>query len=325
MSDQAVVFATHSRKLSFTVRFLRRMALGILGIVILVWFVDREELINSYRGIETTRATGLSAVTSPPPPHQTSMLMMNVTPKLRLEQAAIVERGRQIARTATLQISVRDFSAARDSMDRIVNARGGVVISLNISYPRDSSKSLSAQLAIPSAQRDAAMEDFRRLGRVETEVEGSEEVTAQAEDLAIRLKNSREEEARLASILRMGTGKVSDVLEVEREQTRVREEIESMEAQQRRLSSRVSFASIDLNLTEDYQAPLGLHGPLSGLRIRNAFAEGLHDAAEGFADVIMSLLSAGPSLLLWGLIFFWPARWAWRRWRTSRMQATAGD
>lgn len=324
MSEQTAGLANRSQKWNVTGRFLRRMALGILGVVILLWFVDREEVISSYRGIEASRATGLSAVTSSfltrPAP-----LSRRVASRLALEQPTAVEQGLQIARTATLQISVRDFPSVRDAVDRIVDARGGVVTSLNISYPKDNSKSLSARLVIPSAQREAALEDFRKLGRVETEAQGSEEVTAQTEDLDIRLKNSREEEERLAGILRIGTGKISDILEIEQEQTRVRGEIENMEAQRRRLSNRVSFASIDLTLTEDYQAPLRIRDSLSVLRMRNALAEGLHSAAQGFGDAVTFLLSAGPSLLLWGLILFWPGRWAWRRWRSSRAPSAVVD
>jgi hypothetical protein len=325
VSDQPIGFASHGSKWKVTVRFLRRMALGILGVIVLLWFVDRMELINSYRGIETTRATGLSAVAGSPPLYNAPMLSTRVASNLMLAQAPAVERDRQIARTASLQISVQDFPAARDSMDRIVSAHGGAITFLNISCPKDSARTLSAQLTIPSAQRDAALGDFRKLGRVETENQGSEEVTTPAEDLDIRLKNAREAEERLASILGAGMGKLSDILEVEQEQTRLRGEIETMEAEQRRLKNRVAFVSISLNLTEDYQARLGIHNSLTSLQIRNAFVNGLREAADGLLSVVLALLSAAPSLLLWGLILFWPARWAWRRWRTSRVQATARE
>lgn len=319
MSDRTFGFAIHRPNWNRALRFLRPMALGIAGVVILLWFVARMEQINSYRGIETSRATGLSAVGYSGVPHNAFMLSKGVPPRARLAaQAAVLEGGRQIARTASLRISVADFSVARESVDRIVSANAGFVASLSISYPRDSARSLAAQLAIPSAQRETALEELRKLGRVEEETQGSEEVTAQSEDLDIRLKNARDEEGRLANILPIGTGKVSDVLEIENEQTRVRGEIEGMEAEQRRLKSRVAFTSIDLSVTEEYQARMGIRSSLARLQMRNAFTEGIHDALDGLLSVVMFLLSSGPSLLLWGVILFWPARWAWRRWRGSK-------
>jgi uncharacterized protein DUF4349 len=47
-------------------------------------------------------------------------------------------------------------------------------------------------------------------------------------DIEARLANGRNTEKRLGEVLRNRTGKVSDVLEVEREIARVREEIERL-------------------------------------------------------------------------------------------------
>jgi hypothetical protein len=47
---------------------------------------------------------------------------------------------------------------------------------------------------------------------------------------------------------------MSDVLEVEQQIARVREEIERMEAEQKSLEHRVDFAAVNLQLTEEYKA-----------------------------------------------------------------------
>jgi len=299
---------------------LRRMTFGLAGVAILLWFVVHVERINSQRGIEATRASGLSSISW----HSfVPMPSKGLLSQTRLAQASVVTQGRQIARTVSLRISVGDFSAARESVEQIVRAHDGFVNNMTVTYPKDSSKSLSAQIAIPAARTDVAIEEIRKLGRVEEESQGSEEVTAQSEELDVRLRNARAEEDRLADILRMRTSKVSDVLEVEQEQTRVRGEIETMEAEQKRLSRRVVFVLIDLSLAEDFQAEFGIRNSLTGLRIKNAVVEGLHDAADSFLTVALALLCTGPNLILWALIFLWPARWAWRRWRNSRAQTTA--
>jgi hypothetical protein len=314
-------YAMYCPKWSATARILRRMVFGLVAVAGLLWFVARIESTNSQRGIESSRATGLSAIV--PQPSFTPMLAKRVFSEARVAQSSVLPEGTRIARTASLRIFVRNFSAARESVDRIVRSRGGFTASMTISSPKDSSRSLSGDFAIPTAQCDAALQEFRSLGHVEEEHQGSEEVTAQSEDLDIRLKNARETETRLTNILRVGTGKVSDVLEVENEITRVREEIERMEAEQKRLNNRVVFASIELSLTEEFQAESGIRSSQLGLRMRNALVDGYRDAADGLLDVLEIVLSTGPSLLLWGLILFWPARWAWRRWQKSRAQSEA--
>ena len=237
---------------------------------------------------------------SPPPP-----------PPPVQESAA----GPMIARTAALSVTVKDLSAARSSMEKTMIALQGYVTSLNLSTEKDSPRSLKAVLAVPSPQYDAALAQLRALGRVAQEQQSSEEVSAQVVDLNARLKNARDTESRLAEILRERTGKIGDVLEVEREIARVRGEIEGMEAEQKHLNRRIAFASIDLDLTEEYSAPLG--GEAFGARrqMRNALVEGYHSAAAGLLTVCVFLLSVGPSFILWTLLLVWPGIWAWRRWR----------
>jgi len=228
--------------------------------------------------------------------------------------------GPLIARTASLDISVKDFNAARASMDRVVREHQGYVSTLNILTEKGAANSLSAKLMIPAAQMDAALADLKALGRVVQEQQGGEEVTSQVVDLDVRLKSAREMETQLTDILRTRTGKIGDVLEVEKEMARVRGEIESMEAEQKQLHDRIAFASIDLSLTEEYQAQLGGRPTVAGRQIRNALVDGYHAAEDGLVSVCVFLFSVAPSLLLWGLILFWPARWGWRRWQKSRAE-----
>lgn len=275
---------------------------------------DVSAALENYRNADRLESNGYNitvepgAAPAPPPPPP---------------QSEVASIGPMIARTASLNVSVKEFSAARASVERIVKARQGYISTLNLTTEKGAPQSLEAKLAIPAAQFDAALGELRALGRVAQEQQSSEEVTSQVVDLDARLKNSRETEAQLAEILRTRTGKVGDVLEVEREMARVRGEIESMEAEQKQLRARVAFSSIDLNLSEEYQAQLG-DGPVgAGRQLWNALVDGYHAAADGLLRSFAFLLGVGPSLLLWGLILFWPARWAWRRWRARKAQATA--
>jgi hypothetical protein len=300
-------------------RFLRRIAFGIVALAGLLWFAVRYENANYQRGIESSRWTGLSPMADRS--FNAQMFWKGVAPQMRVDQAAVARQGTLIARTVSLNVRVRNFAGARSSVDQIVKAHAGHMAAMTISNPKDASQSLSANIAIPAGECDAALDALRRLGRVEEERQSTEEVSSQSEDLDIRLKNARQAETRLSDILRMGTGKVSDVLEVEKEMARVREEIERMEGEQKHLNNRVAFASIELNLTEEFQARLWGGPSLLGLQTRNALVNGYHAAEDGLLDVFVLLLSVGPSLLLWALILFWPARWAWRRWRKSQEMA----
>ena len=89
-----------------------------------------------------------------------------------------------------------------------------------------------------------------------TETQAGEEVTQQHADLVARLTNARETEQRLRQLLTERTGKMEDVLDVEEKISETRGEIESMEAEQNLLEHRVAFATVDLQLVEEYKEQL---------------------------------------------------------------------
>lgn len=238
------------------------------------------------------------------------------------------ERGRyelaqapMIARTAWLSVVVKDFPAARASLDAILQRHRGYAASLTANTELNSPRSLQASLRIPAAELSVALAELKSLGRVENETQGGEEVTQQHADLIARLKNSRQTEQRLQAILLQRAGKISDVLAVEQEIARVRGEIERMEAEQKSLEHRVDFASVDLRLAEEYQARLTAPSPSLSIRLRNAVVKGYRSGFETAVGIILFILEVGPSLLLW-LIIFSPVGWFLRR-RWLRAQTLA--
>jgi len=231
-----------------------------------------------------------------------------------------------IARTASLSLVVKDFSAIQAAVKAVVSRHSGYIGELNTSTPPDAAKTFSATLRVPSAQLEPALAELKQLGRADQESQSGEEVTKQYVDLAARLKNSRATEERLLGVLRNNTGKVKDVLEVENEISRVRGEIEGMEADQRALQARIDFATITLSVTEEYKASLNGAPSSTGTRLHNAFVTGYHSVVENMVGLTAWLLESGPTLLLWVALLFFPLRWAWRRLRrtlTSTPKAAA--
>lgn len=148
--------------------------------------------------------------------------------------------------------------------------------------------------------------ELRKLGQLVEEKQGGEEVSAQAEDLDARLRNARR------------TDKLKDVLDVERELADTREEIERMEAQKRSLGNRIHFASIELNLREEYRPAASLAPPTASLRLRNALVDGYRGALENGLAALVFVLRQGPSILMWALLLILPVWWIRRKIRTAQ-------
>jgi Domain of unknown function (DUF4349) len=222
-----------------------------------------------------------------------------------------------IARTAELALTTNEFDKARASLEDILKRHNGYLGQLNVSAPAGTGRTLDATLRIPADQRDAAIAEVKKLGRVEAESQTGEEVTAQYVDLEARLSNARNTEQRLTDILSQRTGKLGDVLAVEESISRVRGEIEQMEAEKKNLTKRVEFLTLQVKLTEDYRAELRV-APDSILgRFRNAAVAGYKFMVEGVVSLVLFLLSYGPSLLVWAALLFFPARFAYRKLRRS--------
>ena len=62
------------------------------------------------------------------------------------------------------------------------------------------------------------------------------------------------------------------------------------------------------------------HWSTTSGRIRNAAVEGYRTMVEGVVNVVLFLLSYGPSLLLWGGLLFFPVRSVLNRLRRSPAQ-----
>jgi chromosome segregation ATPase len=162
----------------------------------------------------------------------------------------------------------------------------------------------------------SAVGEIKALGRLENESQSGEDVTRQHADLAARLKTARETEERFRAILQQRTGKLSDVLEVERSIARVRGEIESMEAEQKALEHRVDFASVEIQLSEEYKAQLGSPADSVSTRIYNAFVAGYRNATETLLGFLLFFEEYGPSLVIWLVVLALPIFLVWRRYRS---------
>ena len=204
-----------------------------------------------------------------------------------------------IIRTARLQIVVKDFGTTRASVEALVTQAGGFIDHMTVTGDTSEARVLRGTLRVPGDRMADTLARLRGMGQVTEDTQGSQDVSDELVDLDARLASARATEQRLTELLRNRTGRLSDVLEVERELTRVRLDIERLDAQKANLGRRVSYATIDLTVSEERK--VSLDGPLSlATRIRVAAADGLEALIETATAMLLFALRAGPTLLFWG-------------------------
>jgi uncharacterized protein DUF4349/putative zinc finger protein len=222
-----------------------------------------------------------------------------------------------IARTVSLKIVATDFDVVRPAVDRILSTVGGFAGQITASGERGVSRSLIGTVRVPADRLAEAVGALKKLGQVIQESQSGEDVTEQAIDLDARLTNARNTEKRLTDVLEHRTGKVGDVLAVEREIARVREEIERFDAERQNVGRRVAYAIVTLEIVEQRKAELDL-GPQSvPEQIRNAVVDGFVGALGSVLAVALVIARVAPVLLLWGIVLAWPARIIYRRRKTA--------
>jgi len=234
--------------------------------------------------------------------------------------------GPMIEKTASLSVVAEALKKDRAALEDIEKRHHGYFAELNTEGQSEAGRTLTASLRVPAGELDATLAELRKLGHLDEEKQGGEEVSQQHVDLQARLHNARNTEKRLTNLLTKRADKLKDVLDVERELASTREEIERMEAQLRNMENQVSYASIDLKLREEYKPVLNLAPPATGTRLRNALVNGYHSAVESALGLVLLLFQEGPTILFWLFVLFFPARWTWRKLRSvaAPKQSLAG-
>jgi len=222
-----------------------------------------------------------------------------------------------IVRTAELSLTAHDFNACRAALEAAAKRYNGYIASINANAPDSAGRSLEATLRVPSNNLDSLLADLRKLGRVTQETQSGNDVTKEYVDLDARLRNAQNTEQRLAALERDRTAKLSDVLSVETEIARVREEIERMTAQKRNLQNSVDLATLRVTISENFKAQVNVLPASAGDRLAAATREGYRSVTESLLDAVEFALAWGPTILIWSALLFWPARWLWRRVRRT--------
>lgn len=153
-------------------------------------------------------------------------------------------------RSGDLRIEVGDVEQALARADTLARERGAIVADLQAARTERGRWTARLVIRVPADRFSEMMESLQTLGEVQHEAATTEDVTRAYADLEIRLAVKERTAARLQRLLTDRTGRLSDVLEVERELGRVISEIEQMKGERRYYDARIAVSSITVALME---------------------------------------------------------------------------
>lgn len=194
--------------------------------------------------------------------------------------------GSMIIRTGYAGIEVDSLDTAIARVRALASRVNGFVANTSVQGGKDQLRSASLEVKVPADRFDDALAGLSPIGKVESVNVNADDVGEEYVDIAARVENAHRLETRLVDLLANRTGKLQDVLSVERELARVREEIERYEGRMRFLRSRVSLSTLTIAVHEHVPVivPVAGDGPIS-----IAFRQAWRNFVGLVAGVIASL------------------------------------
>lgn len=207
------------------------------------------------------------------------------------------QTGRKIIKSANVELETKEFDKTVNIITEKTNYLGGYIESSSISGGRPVNKDdfrnrvASFKLRVPEKSFEQLLLDFNDIGNVINISRGGDDITSQYFDTEARLKSLTIQEERLLEILKKAD-KIEDIIQLERELSDVRYQIESYTGTLRKWDNLVNFSTIDVMVYEvrEIQEP----EPVTlGDRIENGFKKSI----KGIINLGKELLVAVAVLL----------------------------
>ncbi|HWB13467.1 MAG TPA: DUF4349 domain-containing protein [Pirellulales bacterium] len=227
---------------------------------------------------------------------------------------------RKIVYTAEVDLVCDDFPDVVQRLESLVTASGGFVADSRLFGSSGTPRRGEWKLRLPTARFDTLLADLKRLAEVRNVHITSDDVSAEYYDVDARIRNKQQEESRLLRLLDDRTAKLEEVLSVEREISRVRGEVEQLQARLRVLANLTELATVTVRIEEvqgyrpDTEASFAVRLVRSVRQSLQTLLGASQAAAIAFAVALPWLLTLGAFLLL--------ARAVLRRLRSARLGRT---
>jgi hypothetical protein len=241
-----------------------------------------------------------------------------VTP---VSQPEVETVDRKIIKSAYMALDTVDFERTTDAVMGKAVAMGGYVESSSVQGTRlfdrgqPSRRTANFQIRIPEEQFEAFMSAVGELGVVTTEQITGQDITGQYFDTETRVRTLKVQEERLLALLARAD-KLTDIIEIERELSRIRFDIESLTGTLKGWDHMVNFSRVNIDVYEVEELKEIEPKPGNWLdRISRAFRDSIKNLVSLFENLVIFLVAAIPYLAILAAI-------GWGVWKALRKKVT---
>ena len=241
------------------------------------------------------RATAL-APSAMPAARERATVVADVT---TLPVPRVMIASNMVIRTGQTSIEVDSLERAVAQVRLLAGRVGGYVANTTIQTGRGQLRAATLEVKIPAERFDDGLGGLAALGKLESVNVNADDVGEEFTDVTARMTNARRLESRLIELLATRTGKLKDVLDVEQELARVREEIERYEGRLRYLHAHTALSTLTIYVHE----PLPVVGHAGSSVLGEAFKQAWRNFVGLVAAMIRSLGIVIPVAVL--LVALW--------------------
>jgi uncharacterized protein DUF4349 len=212
-----------------------------------------------------------------------------------------VSPGSMLVRNGQASVQVDSLETGISRIRDMARRTGAIIANTSMEDGKEQTRAASLELRIPSEHFDEAVNALSPIGKLESVNVNVQDVGEEYVDVQARMVNARRLEQRLIDLLANRTGKLTDVLRVESELARVREEIERYEGRMHYLRSRSSVSTLTVAIHEPYPIVAEHAGSHP---MRDAFAQAGRNFISVTSGLIASLGVLIPIAILMGAVLF---------------------
>jgi hypothetical protein len=223
--------------------------------------------------------------------------------------------ARKIIFNGNVDLVVPDLDAATFRLQKLVEERKGFVGHSDVHGTKGERRTATWTVRIPVDEFEPFMDAVPKLGEMLSVRRDSQDVSDEYYDIEARLKNKQVEEKRLLEHLQKSTGKLEDILAVEKELSRVREEIERFQGRLNKLSNLTSLTTVTISMQEikDYVPP---SSPSFRTSISRTFDDSSGTLGSFLRNVVLFFVAIAPWVPLIAVVIGVPWWWVRRRVRS---------
>ena len=231
------------------------------------------------------------------------------------QQADLPSADRMIIRTVSMTIAVTDVQETFRQAERIAVEQGGLLAASQVRQDGDRmTATMTIRVPSDSATYQETLTRLRAVAERVVEEQGqAQDITEEYVDLESRLRNLSASEQSLLALLQRAA-KIEDIINIQRELTNVRGQIEQIQGRKQALERRADMATITLTIREigTFSRPGWNPGDTVASAVR-----ALGESVRGLATLGIWLLVFSP---IWG--GFLLAVWFVGRFLIRRLRGT---